>query len=171
VRRSSPSGRSGAHGRWPVRRFVWVALGVAVVVALAFGSYRPGRQTAAQRASAIEADLRCPSCEDISVADSSAATAVAIRQVVTTRVGEGESTAQIEGFLESRYGVGILLRPPTSGLSVAVWIVPLVAVALAAVGLGAFFWRRRGGELAPVAAEDRDLVEEAMRRARDEAGP
>jgi cytochrome c-type biogenesis protein CcmH/NrfF len=90
--------------------------------------------------------------------------------VVTTRVGEGESTAQIEGFLESRYGVGILLRPPTSGLSVAVWIVPLVAVALAALGLGALFWRRRSGELVPVTAEDRDLVEEAMLHARDEAG-
>jgi cytochrome c-type biogenesis protein CcmH len=167
--------RTGSRARTrngqPARRLAWIALGVALAVALAFGASRPSQTTAAQREAAIDADLRCPSCQDISVADSSSSTAVAIRQVVATRVSQGESTAQIESFLESRYGIGILLRPPTSGLSAAVWAVPLVAVAAGALGLGVFFWRRRRGELVPVAAEDRQLVEDAMARARDEAGP
>ncbi|MGA2037024.1 MAG: cytochrome c-type biogenesis protein [Acidimicrobiales bacterium] len=148
----------------------WAVLAVVLAVALAFGVSRPDESsTAAQRAAAIDADLRCPSCEVISVSDSSASTAVAIRQVVAARVREGQSTAQIESFLESRYGLGILLRPPASGLSAAVWVVPIAAVAVGVLGLGAFFWRRRRIEPVQVAAEDRDLVEDAMAPGRGEA--
>jgi cytochrome c-type biogenesis protein CcmH len=163
----APPERTGDRARWPLRAFAWGFLGVALVVALSVGAYRPSQSSAAQRVAAIEADLRCPSCQDISVADSSAATARAIRSLVATRVSEGQSSAQIESFLESRYGVGILLRPPTSGLSAAVWILPLVAVAAGILGLGAFFWRRRSTELVAVAPEDRQLVEEALEHPRD----
>jgi cytochrome c-type biogenesis protein CcmH/NrfF len=54
------------------RRFpLWTAFGVVLVVALIAGSGVLSQQppTAAQRAVAIESALRCPSCEDLSVAD------------------------------------------------------------------------------------------------------
>ncbi|HUC35519.1 MAG TPA: cytochrome c-type biogenesis protein CcmH [Acidimicrobiales bacterium] len=146
-----------------VRWTLWGSLAVALAASLALGASRPaGAPTPAQRAAAIDAVLRCPSCEDISVAASSAPVAVAIREVVARRVAEGQSTAQIEAFLESRYGPGILLRPPASGVSILVWVVPLVALALGALGLGALFWRRR--RLEPLAGSDADsaLVEEAL---------
>ena len=157
------SSRTGARLRW----LVWAALAVALAVALTIGATRPsGPSTAVQRAAAIDSALRCPSCEDISVAASTAPISVAIRRVVDTRVAAGQSTAQIEGFLEARYGVGILLRPPASGLSAAVWVVPLVAVAAGLLGLGTLFWRRRRITPVPVTVEDRILVEEAMSRSR-----
>jgi len=101
---------------------------------------------------------------------------VAIRQIVATRVRQGESTSQIEGFLEARYGAAILLSPPASGLSALVWVVPLAAVGAGLVGLGVFFWRRRRVEPAQIAEEDRLLVGQAMALSRargaisDEAG-
>ncbi len=144
---------------------------MVLAVALAIGASRPNASsTAAQRAAAIDSDLRCPSCEGISVADSSAPAAVAIRRAVAARVSEGQSTAQIEGFLEGRYGLGILLRPPASGLSAAVWVVPLAAVTVGVLGLVVFFWRRRRVDPVPVTVEDRVLVEDAMTSARAEAG-
>jgi cytochrome c-type biogenesis protein CcmH len=136
---------------------------VVVGVSLAVGASHPAPPpTNAQRASAIDATLRCPSCEDISVADSSASTASAIRHVVAQRVDAGWSEGRIDAFLIDRYGPGILLRPPAHGATVWVWVLPPVAVAAAAVAVGAVFWRRRArAEPAPSAA-DRALVEEAL---------
>lgn len=149
--------------RMSARGFVWLGLAVVLAVALAIGASRSGASaTSTQRAATIDSALRCPSCEDLSVADSSSASAVEIRRIVLQKVRQGESTTQIETFLESRYGVGILLSPPASGISAAVWVVPLLAVMGGIVGLGVVFWRRRRVVPAQVAGEDRALVEEAL---------
>jgi cytochrome c-type biogenesis protein CcmH len=141
----------------------WIAMAVVLSVALAVGASRPGPPTSpTQRAAALDAQLRCPSCEDVSVADSSAPTAVAVRAIVLQRVRAGQGDAQIEDFLVSRYGPSILLRPPARGATSAVWIVPVVVVVLALGGLGVFFWRRRRGAPVPVGTEDRSLVDRAL---------
>lgn len=141
------------------RRLTWVALGIVVVVFLVVGSVRPAPPpTVAGRAAVIEAQIRCPSCEGISVAQSSAATAVAIRQAVTARLAAGQSDQQIESFLVARYGPSILLSPPVSGGVGLVWFVPAAGLVLAAAGLGVFFWRRRRLEPVVVTDADRTLV-------------
>lgn len=154
----SPSGRLRL-----TRQLPWVALVVVVGVSLAIGASHPGpAPTAAQRAAAIDATLRCPSCEDISVADSSASTASAIRSAVAQRVRAGWSEARIDAYLIDRYGPGILLRPPAHGATVWVWVLPPVGVVVA-VGLGGLvLWRRRRTAEPPPTAEDRALVERAM---------
>jgi cytochrome c-type biogenesis protein CcmH len=142
---------------------VWVALVLVLAAALAFAASRGGGPlTASQRADAIDAGLKCPSCEAISVRDSSAPTAVAVRQVVLARVRAGQSDQQIDDYLVSRYGPSILLSPPASGLTTVVWVVPLLAAAGGVIGLGAFFWRRRRLVPASVTAEDRALVDRAL---------
>jgi cytochrome c-type biogenesis protein CcmH len=142
-------------------RATWAALALALAVVLALSLSPHGPLTLAQRAAAIDRQLKCPSCQSISVADSTASTAAAVRQVVLARVREGQSDAQIEQYLESRYGPGILLSPPTSGLTVLVWVLPGLAAAGGAGGLGLFFWRRRRPAAVRVTAEDRALVERA----------
>jgi cytochrome c-type biogenesis protein CcmH len=117
-----------------------VVLGVALAVG--GGLLSGGRETDAQRAAAIDAQLRCPSCIDATVEDSSASAAVAVRHEVAQLVAEGRTDTEIDAALVSRYGETILLRPPTSGLAALVWVIPSVAGAAAAAGIGALFWRR-----------------------------
>jgi cytochrome c-type biogenesis protein CcmH len=151
----------------PRRRFSpwapWVVLAVVVAVALGIGASKGGPPpTAGQRADAIDALVRCPSCDGISVADSSASTAAAIRATVLARVRAGQSEGAIDAFLVSRYGPSILLRPPVQGLTAWVWVVPPVAVAGAVAGLVTVLWRRRQRTEAPVSSQDRALVDRAL---------
>jgi cytochrome c-type biogenesis protein CcmH len=98
------------------------------------------------------------------VAQSSAPTAQAVRQAVSARVAQGQSDAAIEDFLVSRYGPGILLRPPVRGGAGLVWLLPVAAVTAGLVGLATFFWRRRRLVPPEVADEDRALVDDALAR-------
>jgi cytochrome c-type biogenesis protein CcmH len=115
---------------------------------------------------AIESALRCPSCEDLSVAESSASTAVTVRATVAQLIAEGRTDQQIESYLVDRYGSSIVLDPPASGWSLLVWLLPLLGGLAALAALGGVFIRRRtvtdtdptgpgGPRLAPPVLEER----------------
>jgi len=144
----------------------WAPLAVLVVVvavALALGASRGGpAPTPAQRANAIDALVRCPSCDGISVANSSASTAVAIRHAVAARVRAGQDDSQIDAFLVSRYGPSILLRPPVHGWTAWVWVLPPAALAVSVAAFVSVLWRRRRRAPTPVSAADRTLVHDAL---------
>lgn len=120
-------------------------LGIVLVIALLVGSgvFSSAPPTPAQRAAAIDASVRCPSCEDLSVANSSAPTAVAVRATVRQLISQGESDAQITAYLEARYGTAIALDPAKSGWSALIWILPVVGIILGAIGVGVVLFRRR----------------------------
>ena len=151
------------------RRLAWLLLAAAAVVALVVGAAVPrGSSSPSARAAAIERQLKCPSCEDLSVADSTAPSAIAIKALVLRDVEQGQSDAQIEAYLKSVYGPGIMLTPPASGATGIVWVAPVAAFVIALVGLGVFFWRRRSVGPAEVAPEDEALVAQALRRRRQQ---
>jgi cytochrome c-type biogenesis protein CcmH len=105
--------------------------GVAVVlVATAAILLRPSTASEASRIAHLETLVRCPSCDDLSVAVSNETSAIAVRHEITQKVHEGQSDNEILTSLEAAYGTSILLSPPTSGLGVLLWIVPLVGVLL-----------------------------------------
>lgn len=128
------------------RRFpLWIVLGVVVVLALLVGSgaFHSSSPTPGERAASIESVVRCPSCEDLSVAQSTAPTALAVRAAVTQLIAEGRTDQQIENYLVARYGSTIVLDPPASGWSLLVWLLPLAGGVVALVALVALFVRRR----------------------------
>lgn len=145
-----------------MRRATWGLMAVLVVGALAIGSQRGGPVTDEARTRRIGADLRCPTCQGMSVADSDAPAAQGIREEIARRVAEGrESDGQIKDFILSLYP-DISLRPETSGLGLVVWALPVAAVAAVLVALAAAGWRRRGRPAGP-SDDDRLLVERALR--------
>jgi cytochrome c-type biogenesis protein CcmH len=147
-----------------------VALAAVVVAALVIGgagrSHRPRSPDA--RARAIAADLRCPVCQGLSVADSPSPTAKAIYEDIRRRVDAGESDAAIRAYYVGRYGEWILLRPETSGAGVLVWVLPVAVLLLAAGGLTLAFVRWRRQPAPAVSDADRALVEAALAEQRGE---
>lgn len=147
-------------------RLAWVCLAVLVAVGLALGggvASGSGRPSASQRIAHLDSIIGCPACTDLSVAESDAGTAVAIRQFVAAQVRAGASDRVIEDAVEAGYGASIVLSPPTSGPDALVWVLPLVAVTLGLGGLAAMFARRRSGPV-EVSEADRALVDEALHR-------
>jgi cytochrome c-type biogenesis protein CcmH len=103
---------------------------VLVAVAALAVVLRPSDSSAQSRIAHLETLVRCPSCDDLSVAVSNATSAIAVRHEITAKVHAGESDDKILTSLEDVYGTSILLSPPTSGLGVLLWIVPLLGVLL-----------------------------------------
>lgn len=117
-----------------------VVAAVALLIGSGVLSGKP--QTSAQRAAAIESVVRCPSCVDVSVAQSDETTALAVRHEIQRQVAQGRTNAEIEQTLVSQYGQTILLEPPDSGGIAVVWVVPIVLGIGALAGVGVLFWRR-----------------------------
>jgi cytochrome c-type biogenesis protein CcmH len=113
-------------------------LALAALVALeALGPAAPS--TRAEQARQIAADLRCPDCLGLSVAESQTAAAVAIRRQIVDLLSAGQTPNQVRDYFVARYGEWILLRP-TSPLA---WWLPPAVVLLGAGLLGWWLWRAR----------------------------
>jgi cytochrome c-type biogenesis protein CcmH len=139
---------------WP-----WVVLGLVVVVVLAIVAWPRGERTAASRAHDLAAELRCPECEGLSVADSNAPTSTAIRADIKQRIARGQSDSQIRQVYVDRYGESILLSPQSSGIGLIVWVLPVVAIALGAAGLWFALARSRREPHLHASAADEALVD------------
>ncbi len=76
------------------------------------------------RARAISKELRCMVCQNESIDESEAPLARDLRVLVRQRIMAGDSDTQIVNFLVSRYGEFILLKPPLSWNTLALWGAP-----------------------------------------------
>jgi len=139
----------------------WIALGVVVVVALAIVVWPRGDQSPAARAHTLEAELKCPECEGLAVADSNAPTSRAIRADVKQRIAEGQSDSEIRQAYVDRYGEEILLQPKASGISLLVWVLPVVVLVAGAFGIGFVLVRNRRAPMLHASQADEQLVEQA----------
>jgi len=125
-------GRLGSFRLW--------ALAVVAVVALAWAS-APSTPGAVARVSHLESLVKCPSCQDLSVAQSTSSSALAVRHEIETMVAKGENDTQILTTIEAAYGPSILLSPSTSGVGALLWLLP--SAVFAGLVLTAVVLRRR----------------------------
>ena len=103
----------------------------------------PPQRTLDQQVYDVGLQLKCPVCQGESVADSSAAIAQQMRQVIRQRLQEGQSEQQVLQYFEARYGKQILLAPPRQGFDWLAWLVPvaMLLLGLGLLGLLARDWR------------------------------
>jgi cytochrome c-type biogenesis protein CcmH len=120
-------------------RFWFVAFLCVLALALVAA---PSTASAQGRIAHLETLVKCPACDDLSVAQSNATSALAVREDITRRVKAGESDNKILTSLEATYGTSILLSPATSGLGSLLWVVPLLVI-VALVVAGVRLARRR----------------------------
>lgn len=143
---------------FPVALAAIVAL-LAVAVVAAVSAPTPTR---AEQAAQLAAQLRCPDCAGLSVADSTTQSATAIRTEIVEQLDAGATPEQVRAHFVDRYGEWILLSPS----SPIAWLLP-VAIVLAGAGLLAAWLLRRPAPVAPTAAREPDAA--ALARVREEA--
>ena len=115
------------------------------------------------RARALSKNLRCMVCQNELIDDSEAPLAHDLRVLVRERVKAGDSDQQVLDFLVARYGEFVLLKPPLSWHTVALWGLPPAALLIGALVIIADLRRRRVGQPAEEAnlsaAEEARLAE------------
>ncbi len=139
---------------WP-----WLALAAVVVGVMAVLLWPGGSQSDAARAHELAAELRCPECEGLSVADSNAPTSKAIRADIKRRIADGQSDAEILQSYVDKYDESILLSPQSSGLALIVWVLPVLVLALGAAGIWFAIARARREPRLHATAADEGLVD------------
>ena len=105
---------------------VLISIGVQVVAADALDeeTRRIGKQ------------LQCPVCQGASVTDSPSDLAGQMRAVIRRKLEQGESEQEIIQYFVERYGDAVLVEPPRRGVGLAVWLGPMVVLAVGAGILG-----------------------------------
>jgi cytochrome c-type biogenesis protein CcmH len=142
-----------------------VAMG-AVVVATTRGPSGPA--TIEERVSAVAAGLRCPECQNLSVADSPSGLARQMRAEIARQLRAGQTPDEIRAYFVDRYGEWILLSPRATGLGVLPWAAPLAALVGGAATVLVLLRRRRRAAPAAVLSEaDRARIDRELAMVRD----
>jgi cytochrome c-type biogenesis protein CcmH len=111
------------------------------------------------RARALSKELRCMVCQNESIDDSDAPLAHDLRVLVRERLKAGDTDRQVQDFLVARYGEFVLLKPPLSWHTVALWGLPPAALLIGGFIIGFDLRRRR--KIIPVTEERLSSSEEA----------
>jgi cytochrome c-type biogenesis protein CcmH len=145
--------------RWPG----WLLMAAVLAAALTIGVTRAGGpRTNEERVEAIAKTIKCPVCRSESVFDSKADASQNIRDEIARQVSAGRTDDQIRAFINDRFqDQGLLLVPPKSGVDSLVWVLPVVALVLAAGGLAVAFRRWRMAPDTVPTDDDRALVDAA----------
>ena len=121
----------------------------------------------------LEAEIVCPTCKT-TLDQSSSPIATRMKAYIRTRIAAGDSSAQIKAQLVAQFGPAVLAEPPKRGFDLLAWLLPLAALALGVVVVGALAWtwsrRRETGVEAAEAELDPDLerrVDEELARYED----
>ena len=111
-------------------------------------------QTIEERTRAIAAELRCPVCQNNSVADSPSELAQQMRALIQEQLKEGKSPAEIRAFFVSKYGDWVLLSPPAQGVGLVLWLLPFTALGGGVVLVGVLLrrWAKKRAALSGAAA-------------------
>lgn len=153
-----------------------VAAGIIALIVVAVRGEGPPA-TPAQQAHQIAATLRCPVCEDLSVADSPAPLAAQMRKQISQQLAEGRTADQIRQSFVAAYGDTVLLSPPHQGVGQVAYVLPIVVLA-AGLAAGALLLLRGGRQPATapdhgarrtdLADADRARLADALARSREE---
>ena len=114
-------------GGWVALAAILVVAGVAVALVVARGPAQP--TTLQDRVRLVAEGLRCPVCQNLSVADSSSRLAKEMRGMIATDLRAGRSPEEIRAGFVDAYGEWILLEPPARGIDLVAWVLPFLLLA------------------------------------------
>jgi cytochrome c-type biogenesis protein CcmH len=152
-----------------------IRLLAGVLAALALGgSALTGHAIASPpRQADLEAEIVCPTCKT-TLDMSTSPIAARMKSFIRVRIAAGDTSEQIKAQLVAQFGPAVLAEPPKRGFDLLAWLLPLAALALGIVVVGALAWtwsRRRDsrpGEREPELDPDLERrVDEELARYED----
>lgn len=121
-----------------------IAIGLSVValavILFGFSSDPASAPTAEDRVASLSGSIRCPFCNGESLADSQAGVAADYRDLIAERVAAGATDEEILEEFAANFGDSFILDTSTSAWSVALWVIPALALI---GGAGVVVWMRR----------------------------
>ena len=116
----------------------------------------------------VEDEVMCPVC-GTALNLSFSPQADRERAFIRREIAEGKTKEQIKADLVQQYGTDVLAEPPKSGFDLTAWLVPGLAILVAAVAiaLGLWRWRRAGRAREAAAAAPDDSLDPSERERLD----
>jgi cytochrome c-type biogenesis protein CcmH len=161
-------------GRRAAGAFALAAVMLSAAAALAVVAVRSSAppKSLQERVRDVASTLRCPVCQNLSVADSPSRLASQMRETIASELQAGKTPARIRAEFAASYGEWVLLAPPKRGLDLALWLAPLaLLIGGLAFMVGAVRRWTAGSAPEAVAGNDRvgSALSEADRRLLDRA--
>ncbi|WP_241556951.1 cytochrome c-type biogenesis protein [Marinomonas hwangdonensis] len=121
-----------------MKRYNPLALWLCVLFSmLSFAHYALGQEQMTFRSElnktryqSLLAELRCPKCQNQSLADSNAGISVDLREQVHFMIEQGKTDQEIVDYMVARYGAFVLYRPQHSSATFLLWYGPFILLAI-----------------------------------------
>jgi len=107
----------------------------------------------------LSAELRCPMCQNETLADSNAPIAHDLRRQIFEMMQAGKSDTEIKAYLVDRYSDFVLYKPPVEPKTWLLWFGPLLVLGIGA-GVVAVQVRRRSRQAPTTAAAPANDIED-----------
>lgn len=117
---------------------VWAVHGYAAIDPHEFSS-----PEARERYHYFTNNLRCPKCKNTNLAGTNSEIANDLRRELRHLIEDGKTDQEITDFMVTRYGDYILYRPRLTSNTIALWMGPVVFLAIGLTVVGTIVWRRR----------------------------
>lgn len=105
-----------------------VALVLSFSVSAAIDTFTFKDEAQEQQFRELTEQLRCPKCQNNSIADSNAMIASDMRLKVYELMQQGQSKQQIVDYMVARYGHFVTYEPPVTPSTLILWVLPVLVI-------------------------------------------
>ncbi|CNI07963.1 putative cytochrome c-type biogenesis protein [Yersinia aldovae] len=113
--------------------------------------------------------LRCPKCQNNSIADSNAIIAADMRAKVYELQQQGNSKQQVIDYMVARYGNFVTYEPPVTAATLILWVGPILFVLMGTTTV-ILRARRRVEKETPLSAQEQQRLQDLLSEKNVQAG-
>ncbi|MEP4148008.1 MAG: cytochrome c-type biogenesis protein [Halioglobus sp.] len=139
------------------------ALLLALPALAVIETYEFSEPSLEKRYRSLSEELRCPKCQNQNIADSNAPISQDLRRLLYEQLEAGSSDDEIRQYMVDRYGEFVRYRPSFSGVTVLLWLAPMLLLAMGlAIAIMTLRGRKRLASAGAALSEEEQLKLKAL---------
>ncbi|MCB9078456.1 MAG: cytochrome c-type biogenesis protein CcmH [Anaerolineaceae bacterium] len=115
---------------------ILLALLLATIILASLPTPTLAQEPSLDEVNDVAKQMNCPTCVGVNLADCRTQTCEQWRAQIADLLAEGYTEQEVLDYFETRYGTRVLLEPPTHGLTLILWVLPVVALLAGGIWLG-----------------------------------